>query len=332
MRLSRELILDYLEEAGKPVYEAVIFSDLEVTAETTELFYDIINALEYTGKIIKTKKNKYALPEKMGLILGKMISSKKGFGFVRPDLSSGERTGDIFIPLREMNTAMDGDIVSATPEILIKINDENRYLTMDDPDLVSVYLSRQGDTEEQRIEMYDSLSNQQLFWTPSTLPDNIAQMKYVPQRLKDGVYNLRVGVTDASLNESGKNYYQITFEVINKSTITQVLNYPNPFSTATHFVFTLTGSEVPDEIVVQIMTVSGKVVKEINLSEVATITIGRNITDYAWDGKDRFGDLLANGVYFYRVIIKNEGDEFEKRETDIDKFFKNGIGKMYLLR
>ena len=49
--------------------------------------------------------------------------------------------------------------------------------------------------------------------------------------------------------------YRIGFEVINKSTITNLMNYPNPFSTSTRFVFVLTGSKVPDNMQIQIMTV-----------------------------------------------------------------------------
>ncbi len=227
---------------------------------------------------------------------------------------------------------MDGDIVSATPEILIKINDENRYLRMDNPELVSIYLSKKGAPEEHKVEIHDSLSNQQLFWTPSNLPENIAEMLYTPQKLDDGIYTLRVQATDASKNESGEEDFRVTFEVINKSTISEILNYPNPFSSSTQFVFTLTGAEVPDEVLIQIMTVTGKIVKEINLSEVSNLRIGRNITDYTWDGRDEFGDLLANGVYLYRVIVRNKGEEVDTRDTDASRFFKNGIGKMYIMR
>ncbi len=107
--LNRDKILDYLKKEGKPVYETQIFSDLNIDAETTKLFYDLINTLEYTGQIIKTKKNKYALPEKMGLTLGKMITTPKGFGFVRQEGKGREQ--DIFIPMNEMKTAMEGDLV-----------------------------------------------------------------------------------------------------------------------------------------------------------------------------------------------------------------------------
>ncbi len=227
---------------------------------------------------------------------------------------------------------MDGDVVSPNPEILIRIKDENKYLAMQDPNLVSVYLKFPYSDDEIKVEINDSLNNQQLFWTASSLPDNVAEMLFSPKNLKDGIYTLRVGATDASANESGKYDYKINFEVVNKSTITQILNYPNPFSSSTQFVFTLTGSEVPEQILIQIMTISGKVVKEIDLSSVSDVHIGRNITDYKWNGRDQYGDLLANGVYFYKVYVRNNGTEVEKSSTDADPFFKQGIGKMYIIR
>ena len=141
-----------------------------------------------------------------------------------------------------------------------------------------------------------------------------------------------VEAADISNNESGRFNYRISFEVISKSTITEVLNYPNPFSTSTRFVFTLTGSQVPTYLKIQIMTVTGKIVREITQSELGAIRVGRNITDYAWDGRDEFGDRLANGLYLYRVISTINGEDIEKRATDADAYFKNGWGKMYLLR
>ncbi len=227
---------------------------------------------------------------------------------------------------------MDGDIVSPNPDILIRLKDENQYLAMKDPDLVSIFLKTPYLEDEIKITINDSLNQQQLYWTESSLPDNVAEMLYTPKGLKDGIYTLRVGATDASANESGKYDYQISFEVINKSTITEILNYPNPFSTSTQFVFTLTGVEIPDEVIIQIMTVTGKVVQEIDLTEVSNLNIGRNITDYKWDGRDQYGDLLANGVYFYRVFVKRNDIEVEKSSTEASKFFKEGIGKMYIIR
>jgi flagellar hook assembly protein FlgD len=111
-----------------------------------------------------------------------------------------------------------------------------------------------------------------------------------------------------------------------------LLNWPNPFSDKTHFVFTLTGSVMPDYLKIQILTVTGKVVREIDLDELGPIHIGRNITEYAWDGRDEFGDQLANGVYIYRVVTRLNGESIEHRDSGADQYFKNNFGKMYLMR
>jgi flagellar hook assembly protein FlgD len=80
------------------------------------------------------------------------------------------------------------------------------------------------------------------------------------------------------------------------------------------------------------MTVTGKVVREIDKSELGPIHIGRNITEYAWDGRDEFGDQLANGVYLYRVIVKLDGLQMEKIETPAGQYFTKEFGKMMLIR
>ena len=80
------------------------------------------------------------------------------------------------------------------------------------------------------------------------------------------------------------------------------------------------------------MTVTGKVVREITEAELGAIIIGRNITSYAWDGRDEFGDPLANGVYLYRVKAKINGEEIKHRESGADTYFKEEFGKMYLMR
>lgn len=143
---------------------------------------------------------------------------------------------------------------------------------------------------------------------------------------------MKVQGKDKSSNFSGDLSYEIAFEVVNKSSITNVFNYPNPFSTRTHFVFTLTGSELPDQFQIQVMTITGTVVREISLAELGPIRIGNNKTEFYWDGRDQFGDQLANGVYLYKVSAKINGESIENRGTEADKAFKHKIGKMYLMR
>jgi flagellar hook assembly protein FlgD len=171
----------------------------------------------------------------------------------------------------------------------------------------------------------------ELIFIPGSLPENKARLEWKPNFPEDGKYDLIVKAQDRSNNASGSIQYSISFEVINKSTITNILNYPNPFSTKTHFVFTLTGSEIPDNFRIQIMTITGKVVKDIRRDELGPIRIGRNITEYTWDGRDEFGDQLANGIYLYRVMTSIDGQQIERRETGTDSYFERGFGKMYLM-
>ena len=171
-----------------------------------------------------------------------------------------------------------------------------------------------------------------MIFTPASAPENICTIEYPAEFTIDGVYRLIVQGSDKSNNASGSFEYTISFEVINRSTITEVLNYPNPFSTSTRFVFVLTGSVIPDYFKIQIMTITGKVVREITTDELGPINIGRNIPQYAWNGKDEYGDQLANGVYLYTVTAYINGQDIEHRATGADKYIRKNFGKMFLMR
>jgi Peptidase family C25 len=232
---------------------------------------------------------------------------------------------------------LNGDIVSAKPFVSISLDDENEFLIMNSPGDTSrflVYLTAPGQVEKRVYFMQGGV--EQLNFIPAG-SDNKCKIEWNANFVSDGTYTLRVKAWDLSDNRSGNGPngegYKIQFEVVLKQTITHVMNYPNPFSTRTHFVFTLTGSEVPQYIKIQIFTVSGKVIREITTDELGPLYIGKNVTEYTWDGKDEFGDQLANGVYFYRVIAKDSGlKDIENRATDADQYFKKEFGKMYLMR
>jgi len=224
---------------------------------------------------------------------------------------------------------MDGDLISARPEVVIQLKDENKFIALRDTSVFSVYLKSQNTGIERKISISN---NDEMHFIPAQLPRNKAQLIYNPAFTEDGIYELRVQAIDPSGNESGAFDYIISFQVITESTITNVFNYPNPFSTATKFVFELTGSEIPDAMRIEILTVTGKVVKVIYLEDLGVLRIGKNITDYTWDGTDMYGDLLANGVYFYRVNARMGSKELKVRDTGTNKFFKNGFGKMYIMR
>lgn len=232
---------------------------------------------------------------------------------------------------------LNGDIVSAKPAIRINLKDESKYLALNDTAGVTIQL-RYPDYTVKRFKY----GTDTLRFTPAVLngTNNTAVAEFTPTLLQDGEYELFVKGKDMSGNNAGGQDYRVTFNINNTPAISEVFNYPNPFTTSTAFVFTLTGTKLPSNIRIQILTVTGKVVKEINKDELGPLHIGRNITEYKWDGTDMYGQKLANGVYLYRIITNLDGSSLEKFDLKdasgdkikTDKYFKGGYGKMYLMR
>jgi hypothetical protein len=228
---------------------------------------------------------------------------------------------------------MDNDIVSSRPEIRVVLMDDNRFLPLNDTALINLFLVA-PDASRKRL----AFARPDITFVPAADdPDgkNEAEIIYTPEFTEDGRYELIVSASDKAGNRAGDLDYRIGFRVFTESSISNVFNYPNPFSSSTRFVFTLTGAEVPQELRIQIMTITGRVVREIRKDELGPLHVGTNITEFAWDGSDRYGDPLANGLYLYRIISKgSDGKSLKNFElpSNADRFFKNGIGKLYLAR
>jgi hypothetical protein len=234
---------------------------------------------------------------------------------------------------------MEKDIVSAKPFITITLRDENKFLAIDDTSLAEVYLRYPGDNST--TEHYIPFDGTVLKFIPANLSDgkakNLARLEFRPSFTIDGNdYLLVVKAKDKAGNISGNYAYKVGFEVVNKPAISSVVNYPNPFTTSTQFVFTITGSELPSNLKIQILSPSGKIVKEILKSDLGPLHIGTNITEYKWKGDDQFGQPLGNGVYLYRVVSNLHGEQLDhyKRSNsqNADKWIEKGFGKLYIMR
>ena len=95
--------------------------------------------------------------------------------------------------------------------------------------------------------------------------------------------------------------------------IERVLNYPNPFVSYTEFWFNHNMPFESLDVQVQILTVSGKLVKTINQQ---VTTDGFLCRDIVWDGRDDFGDKIGKGVYVYKLKVRSTttGKSVEKYE------------------
>lgn len=232
-----------------------------------------------------------------------------------------------------------GEIVSGSPLITISSKDENKLNWQTDTNGIQIWLKRPNSAVFEPIN-FDTFG---VKFYPATSAYNLAKAEFNPKNLSDGIYTLKVQSNDANGTKAGSTEYLINFTVINKASATNFYPYPNPFTTSMRFVYTLTGNQVPDYINVKIMTIQGKVVKELNKDDLGDVHIGNNISEVVWDGTDEYGDRLSNGVYLYVVTIKLNGEEVTQLENDnvsndlnADKannnLFKHSTGKIVLLR
>ncbi|MEC1549152.1 ribonuclease R [Bacillus rugosus] len=112
--MEKEAFMDKLlsfmkEEAYKPLTVQELEEMLQITeAEEFKELVKALVALEEKGLIVRTRSDRYGIPEKMNLIKGKISAHAKGFAFLLPEDTS---LSDVFIPPNELNTAMNGDIV-----------------------------------------------------------------------------------------------------------------------------------------------------------------------------------------------------------------------------
>lgn len=140
-------------------------------------------------------------------------------------------------------------------------------------------------------------------------------IKYQFNGLETGDYKVQVRAWDIFNNSSEAEEH---FTVVGGSdlVVRDVLNYPNPFSSNTTFTFQRNTS-TPVDVKIKVYTIAGRMIREIE---------GMSITDkfvrIDWDGRDNDGNLLANGVYLYKLIVKSAGDE-NKQEV---------LGKLAVIR
>ena len=109
--MMNEEILQLLRDPSyQPQSKAELAKTLQIPSKKTEAFEKLLKELEQEGRVYKTKKKKYILPEKAGLLAGILSRTKKGFGFV---IDENNPQGDVYISGSLMKGAMNGDLVLA---------------------------------------------------------------------------------------------------------------------------------------------------------------------------------------------------------------------------
>ncbi len=187
----------------------------------------------------------------------------------------------------------DGSVTSPNPLLIVKIYDDQGINT------TGLGIGREikavlNDDEANPIvlnEYYQSLKDDY----------KSGKIEYKFYDLAPGHYTLKLKAWDISNNsaEATTEFWVVSDD---KLEVKNVVNYPNPFTTNTAFLFehNRLGDEM--QVIIKIFSVSGKLVKTITSDFVANRTLIDHIT---WDGKDDNGDQLARGVYIYQFNLKD---------------------------
>ena len=117
MGIKQTLLSFMREEAYRPMDIQELASIFNINPSEFKAFKRVLKSMEKEGLIIRTKKEKYGVPERLGLIRGTLQVHQKGFAFLLPELE-GEK--DVFIPGSALNGAMNGDVV------LVEITKEDK--------------------------------------------------------------------------------------------------------------------------------------------------------------------------------------------------------------
>ena len=201
---------------------------------------------------------------------------------------------------------INGDFVSPTPVIDIRLRDENLLLGELDTTSIVIFLTypcASGSCVPKRI----NFSGSEVTWT-SDLQKPDLKVTFRPATLPDGEYELRVQGFDVSGNASGSEPYVIRFNVSGDPSVTYSSPHPNPSSSGFFFEFQSAGAEAPEGISLQIFSREGRMVANFTELDAPNLHVGWN--RLKWTGLDAHGVALSPGIYFFRMSVIVDGNAY----------------------
>ncbi|HRK25687.1 MAG TPA: type IX secretion system sortase PorU [Chitinophagales bacterium] len=130
------------------------------------------------------------------------------------------------------------------------------------------------------------------------------EARYLLNNLPDGLHTLNVNAWDTH-NNLGKGYTEFIVASDANIALSHVLNYPNPFTDNTAFWFEHNRPNDQLLVTIQIMTISGRVVKTI---QQPIVSEGFRVDNLTWDGRDDFGNRIGRGTYIYKLTVRSLSD------------------------
>jgi hypothetical protein len=196
-------------------------------------------------------------------------------------------------PFINSNKFINGGVVGKSSTLLVELSDSNGINTTGSAighDLTAIL---DGKTNEPIVlnTFYESAKDNYKFGV----------VRFPFKDLSEGPHTITVKAWDI-LNNSGTGTVDFVVNKSEEAIIDRVINYPNPFTTATNFSFDHNQSGALLYITVEVYSVAGTLVKTIKTTRT---TESSRITDIAWDGLDQQGDRLGRGTYLYKIYYKS---------------------------
>ena len=127
--LNHEQLLKLIrEKLDHPATPRELLQRLKLPRQQRSTFKKLLGDLVESGALVQTRGNRYGVPDRMNLVVGKVVTHPRGFGFVVPDRPLEEVKGDLYIAGSNLNQAMHGDRVVARIERYTDNGAEGRIL------------------------------------------------------------------------------------------------------------------------------------------------------------------------------------------------------------
>jgi hypothetical protein len=122
--------------------------------------------------------------------------------------------------------------------------------------------------------------------------------------LEPGTYEFKIKVWDTQDNPSEASLWFVVDEDL---FLSQVCNYPNPFSDETRITLSHDGEDGNFDVNIEIFDMLGRPVQHLSKRVSAT---GGVVEPILWNGCGFSGSPLRSGVYLYRLTLTDENGYF----------------------
>jgi ribonuclease R len=123
MTSAEQLLQAIRDKLDHPATLRELLQRLRVAKQDRAALKRQLRSLVADGRLVQIRGHRYGLPDRMNLVVGRVETNPRGFGFVVPDQPLDEVRGDIYIAGANLNQAMHGDRVVARIE---RVKDDDR--------------------------------------------------------------------------------------------------------------------------------------------------------------------------------------------------------------